>query len=39
MSCDGGKILDIYDGPRLVYDITILVLWSHWKDGFATQLG
>ena len=34
-----GKILDIYDYPRLSYDIAILVLWSHWKNGFATQLG
>ena len=24
------EILDIHDCPRLGYDITILVLWSHW---------
>ena len=26
-----GKILDIYDCPRLGYHITILVLWSQWQ--------
>ena len=26
-----GDIVDFYNFPRLGYDITILVLWSHWK--------
>ena len=37
------EILDVHDCPRISYDITILVLWSHWIrcvcDASGTIIG